>query len=575
MTVNPLPTGTMTPVENSGVATDDGIICTGATVVFTAPTGFTNYDFILNGATVQSGASNTYTNSSLATGDKVTVAVTNGSGCIALLNTITITVNPLPVVSPITGGATSVCVNSTTPAFTNTTSGGTGVWSITNGTGTASINAGGVVTGLTPGTVTVNYDFTSTSTGCNTTVSTGLTVNALPTVDPIIGTVNMCTNSTATFTDATPGGIWGSSAPSIASIDAATGVVTTTTNTGPVTISYTTAADANGCTNSTTIDIVVNAFPGLATITPDPADVCVGGTVQLTDVTAGGAWSSLTPGLASVNGSGLVTGIAAGTAMIQYTITPSCGSPLSVMATVNVNDPPSATISYAGGPFCTTSGPVAVNQTGTAGGTYSYTGAGTLALAADGTIDPGASTGGTYTVKYTIAASGGCAVYTTTTTVTITTAPSATISYTGTPYCTTAGTVNVTRTGTAGGTYSSTAGLTLNAVTGAITTGTSSPGTYTVTYTIAAAGGCAQFTTTTTVDITAAPSATISYAGGPFCKTLNNVAVTLTGTTGGTFSAPGALSINSATGAIDPSASTAGTYTVTYTIAAARWMCCI
>ena len=307
----------------------------------------------------------------------------------------------------------------------------------------------------------------------------------------------------------------------------------------------------------------------LAAITPDPANVCVGGTGTLTDATPGGAWSSLDPSIATINASGVVTGVSAGTATIQYTITPSCGTPLWVTSTVNVNDPPSATISYTGGPFCTTVAPVAVNQTGTAGGTYSYTGAGTLALAADGTIDPGASTGGTYTVTYTIAASGGCAVYTTTTTVTITAAPSATISYAGTPYCTSAGTVNVTRTGTAGGVFTaSPAGLSLNAGTGAITTGTSTPGTYTVTYTIAAAGGCALFATTTTVDITAAASATISYAGGPFCKTLNNVAVTLTGAAGGTFSAPAALSINGATGAINPSASTVGTYAVTYGIAA-------
>jgi hypothetical protein len=99
-----------------------------------------------------------------------------------------------------------------------------------------------------------------------------------------------------------------------------------------------------------------------------------------------------------------------------------------------------------------------------------------------------------YTVTYTIAAAGGCAVFTTTASVTITAAPSATISYAGTPFCTSVGTSqSVTQTGTAGGTYSSTAGLTINAGTGAITPSTSTPGTYTVTYTIAAAGGCAVF----------------------------------------------------------------------------------
>ena len=147
----------MIPVENSGLTPDDGIICTGATVVFTAPAGFTNYDFILNGATVQSGASRTYTNSTLANGDVVKVAVTNGSSCIGLLNTITITVNPLPVVAPITG-TLSVCVGATT-TLSSTTTGGT--WA-SLATGIATVDPStGVVTGVAAGTATITYTFTN------------------------------------------------------------------------------------------------------------------------------------------------------------------------------------------------------------------------------------------------------------------------------------------------------------------------------------------------------------------------------------------------------------------------------
>jgi hypothetical protein len=55
------------------------------------------------------------------------------------------------------------------------------------------------------------------------------------------------------------------------------------------------------------------------------------------------------------------------------------------------------------------------------------------------------------------------------------------------------------------------------------------------------------------------PSATISYAGTPFCKSVATAqSVTRTGTAGGTFSAsPAGLTINAATGAITPSTSTA------------------
>ncbi len=84
---------------------------------------------------------------------------------------------------------------------------------------------------------------------------------------------------------------------------------------------------------------------------------------------------------------------------------------------------------------------------------------------------------------------------------------SATISYSGTPYCNSITSPQpVTPTGTTGGTYSSTAGLTINASTGAITPSTSTPNTYTVTYTIAPGGGCSIFTTTTSVTISDAPN---------------------------------------------------------------------
>ncbi len=234
---------------------------------------------------------------------------------------------------------------------------------------------------------------------------------------------------------------------------------------------------------------------------------------------------------------------------------------------------PAATISYAGSPFCKTLGAgQPVTQTGTAGGTYTAAPAGLSINAATGAINPSASTAGGYTVTYTIAAAGGCGVVTATTPVTITALPTAAISYTGSPWCTTAGVQNVTLVGTAGGAYTAApAGLTINGVTGAITPGTSTAGAYTVTYTIAAAGGCAVVTATANVTVTALPVATINYAGSPFCKTLGaGQPVTQTGTAGGAYtSAPAGLTLDAATGAINPSTSTAGVYTVTYTIAAA------
>lgn len=93
-------------------------------------------------------------------------------------------------------------------------------------------------------------------------------------------------------------------------------------------------------------------------------------------------------------------------------------------------------------------------------------------------------------------------------------------------------------------------------------------GTQNITYTIARCGN--TYTATATVDIlSSSPSASITYPGSPFCFTNNTPqSVQLTGTPGGTFSAPAAVSINASTGAITPASSTPGTYTVTYSIPA-------
>ncbi|NDC93662.1 MAG: adhesin, partial [Flavobacteriales bacterium] len=160
-----------------------------------------------------------------------------------------------------------------------------------------------------------------------------------------------------------------------------------------------------------------------------------------------------------------------------------------------------------------------------------------------------------------------------TTTVSIIAAPSASISYAGSPFCKTITSAqSVTLVGTANGMYSSTSGLSISSSTGNITPSISTAGTYTVTYTIAALGGCSELSTTASVTINTAPSATINYySGSPWCRTITTErAVTQTGSTGGVYSASpaGGLSVNASTGAIIPSTSTAGTYTVSYTLAA-------
>ena len=189
-----------------------------------------------------------------------------------------------------------------------------------------------------------------------------------------------------------------------------------------------------------------------------------------------------------------------------------------------------------------------------------------------GTLSHTPSGAGTYYAQARNSTSGCVSTTRTGVTLTITPLPTATISYAG-PFCTSlASPQSVILSGTGGytgGTYGAVpTGLTLNTGTGAITPSSSTPGTYTVTYNTPVAGGCASVQATTSVTITLLPTATISYAGNPFCTSISTPQpVTLIGTgayTGGTYSPVTGLTINTSTGAITPSSSTPGTYTVTY-----------
>lgn len=238
-----------------------------------------------------------------------------------------------------------------------------------------------------------------------------------------------------------------------------------------------------------------------------------------------------------------------------------------------------ASVFYPSGTYCNSLDAAQTPTiTGSTGGAYSVTPTGSLVVDPNtGVFNPHNVNPGTYTIKYHITnQSAGCTEEDCTTPIVITNAlVQPTISYSGSPYCTSHDAVTVTQTGAAGGTYSaSPSGLTINSGDGTITPSTSLSGHYTISYFVPGAGGCSPQTAQATVDVLQLPTATISYSSATFTKNQGSQAVTLTGTgvyTGGSFTktaGAGTLALNSSTGAIDPSASDAGTYTITYTLAA-------
>jgi len=146
--------------------------------------------------------------------------------------------------------------------------------------------------------------------------------------------------------------------------------------------------------------------------------------------------------------------------------------------------------------------------------------------------------------------------------VTITTPDDASFSYGASAYCVSTADPSPTITGLSGGSFSSTAGLSIDTASGLIDVSTSTPGTYTVTYTTV--GSCPN-SADVSVTINGLDDASFGYSGTAYCVSAADPSPTITGLSGGSFSSTAGLSINTASGLIDVSASTPGTYTVTYT----------
>lgn len=173
-------------------------------------------------------------------------------------------------------------------------------------------------------TITTTYTVTVTDgNGFTSTTTTTITVNPIP--GPISGTpANVCVGSSVTLSDIAPaGGTWSSSSAN-ATVGASTGVVTGAAA-GTATISYIAA----GCAATTVA--TVNTPP--ASITGAVSSVCTGNTISLTDVTAGGVWTSSAPVTGSVSTTGVVSGLTPGTTTISYTTT-GC-APATYIVTVN------------------------------------------------------------------------------------------------------------------------------------------------------------------------------------------------------------------------------------------------
>ena len=354
---------TATPTPISGPAT----VCSNAAVLYTD--GITGGLWSSSNTAVATAGSLSGVVSGVSAGS-ATITYSLGTGCI---QTATVTVLGAPA---ITGGATAICVGL---SATWAGSGG-GLWSSSN-TSVATIGSlSGTVNGISSGTALVTY---AVSNGCYATGT--ITVNSLP--GPITGTLTLCQYASALLSDPTPGGTWASSNTAIAVIGS-TGGMLSGVAAGTAAITYT---EGIGC--YTTTVVTINLSPGGIT---GLASVCVGQTTTLGDPVIGGTWSS-SGVYASIVTGGIVTGVAAGTEMITYTLSTGC----STTRPVTVYASPGA-ISGALG-VCTTQTTILTDLPG--GGAWSISSGIATIGSTTGIVNAG-TTAGTATVSYTL--SGSC-----------------------------------------------------------------------------------------------------------------------------------------------------------------------
>lgn len=295
------------------------------------------------------------------------ISYTLSTGC---FDTTVVSVNLTPSVI---AGNSAVCMGLST-TYTNVVGGG--AWSSSN-IAVATVAAGGVVTGVAPGSAVITYTLSS---GCF--VIKNLTVHPLPAT--ITGGPAICQGLSATMSNATAGGTWSSSNGFVASINAATGLVSGIAA-GTANITYTLGT---GCI--ATAVLTVHALPGALT---GSGNVCLGSTSALSTTTGGGTWASSDVTVATVNASGVVSGIALGTSVITYTI--GVGCIISRIVTVS-SLPPAIT-----GPTSTCVGVNISLSNSVAGGAWSSSATTQATVnAATGFVTP--LSAGTVVISYTL-----------------------------------------------------------------------------------------------------------------------------------------------------------------------------
>ena len=148
--------------------------------------------------------------------------------------------------------------------------------------------------------------------------------------------------------------------------------------------------------------------------------------------TGTGTWSSSNTAVATVNASGVVTGVAAGSATITYSITGGCGGTVSANQSITIHPNNTISLTSANGTdnqtICVTNSVTAItySTTGATGASINGLPTGITGSWSNNVVTISGISSQTGSFTYTVTLSGGCGSTSTTGTITITPALSVT-----------------------------------------------------------------------------------------------------------------------------------------------------